>query len=72
MLVLDEATSALDNTTEDEVMESVKAMQGNKTVIIIAHRTSTIEHCDRIFRIEGGKMVEIVSGHDFKDIGQIP
>ena len=72
VLVLDEATSALDNTTEDEVMESVKAMQGNKTVIIIAHRTSTIEHCDRIFRIEGGKMVEIVSGHDFKDIGQIP
>jgi ABC-type multidrug transport system fused ATPase/permease subunit len=57
ILVLDEATSALDNETEALVSESVKALGGEKTIIIIAHRLSTIAHCDRIYRMEQGRVV---------------
>ncbi len=57
VLVLDEATSALDTETEQGVMASIKALQGQKTVLIVAHRLSTIEHCDRVFRLDHGKVV---------------
>lgn len=52
ILVLDEATSALDNETEKAIMEAVIGFQGNKTMLIVAHRLSTIQHCDIIYRIE--------------------
>jgi ABC-type multidrug transport system fused ATPase/permease subunit len=55
-LVLDEATSALDNETEKEVMRAVKALKGKKTTLIVAHRLSTIEHCDKVLQIEKGKL----------------
>lgn len=58
LLVLDEATSALDTVTERGVMESVRALHGSKTLIIVAHRFSTVEYCDRIFRLDGGRVVE--------------
>jgi ABC-type multidrug transport system fused ATPase/permease subunit len=58
MIVLDEATSALDGSTESEVMDAIDALKGSKTVIIVAHRLSTVENCDRIFRLEAGKLVE--------------
>lgn len=58
ILVLDEASSALDNQTEHEVMEAVAAFKGNKTIIMIAHRLSTISRCNRIFRLQNGKLVE--------------
>ena len=58
VLVLDEATSSLDTDTERGVMEAVRALQGHKTVLIVAHRLSTVEHCDRLFRIERGQIVE--------------
>lgn len=58
VLVLDEATSALDTTTEQGVMEAVDALHGNKTLLIIAHRLSTVEHCDRLYRLEKGGIVE--------------
>jgi ABC-type multidrug transport system fused ATPase/permease subunit len=58
VLVLDEATSALDNVTEREFMTTVGTLRGAKTVIIIAHRLSTVEHCDRLFRLEQGRVVE--------------
>jgi ABC-type multidrug transport system fused ATPase/permease subunit len=54
ILVLDEATSALDTVTENGVMEAVRAMQGEKTVLIITHRVSTIEHCDQVIRVDNG------------------
>lgn len=57
-LILDEATSSLDTETERDVMEAVRALQGDKTLIIVAHRLSTVEHCDRIFRIDGGRVVD--------------
>ena len=56
VLVFDEATSALDNETEAEIMESINHLQGQKTMIIIAHRLTTIENCDRIYRVEDGKI----------------
>ena len=57
VLVLDEATSALDTATESEVMAAVNALQGAKTLVIIAHRLSTVEHCDAIYRLEGGRVI---------------
>jgi ABC-type multidrug transport system fused ATPase/permease subunit len=56
VLILDEATSALDNVTERAVMESVAALGGAKTIIMVAHRLSTVRHCDEIFLLEGGKL----------------
>lgn len=58
VLVLDEATSSLDTATEHEVMQAVRALQGRKTIIIVAHRLSTVEHCDRLYRLEQGRVVE--------------
>ena len=56
ILVLDEATSALDSATELEVMKSITALHGNKSILIIAHRLSTVKSCDRIFRVKDGKV----------------
>jgi ABC-type multidrug transport system fused ATPase/permease subunit len=58
VLVLDEATSALDTATEHEVMEAVRALHGTKTIVIVAHRLSTVEHCDRVYRLKDGCVVE--------------
>lgn len=57
LIVFDEATSALDNLTEAEVMEAIDALPGGKTVIMIAHRLSTVESCDRIVVLDKGRMV---------------
>ena len=58
ILVLDEATSALDNETERLVSDAIKSLAGTKTLITIAHRLSTVEHCDRIYLLEKGRLVE--------------
>ena len=49
VLILDEATSALDNLTEQAVMEAVHNLRKNITIILIAHRLSTVKKCDKIF-----------------------
>ena len=58
VLVLDEATSALDAAIECDVMEAVTALKGSKTILIVAHRPSTLEQCDRLYRLEHGRIVE--------------
>ena len=58
VLVLDEATSALDNETEQEIVDEIKQFKGEKTLIVVAHRLSTLRHCDKIYRIESGRIVE--------------
>lgn len=58
ILVFDEATSALDTETETAIMEAIDSFHGKKTLIIIAHRLRTIENCDMIFKVEGGKITE--------------
>lgn len=55
ILVLDEATSALDKETETAVMEAIEALQGHKTLIIVAHRLTTIRNCDKIYEIANGQ-----------------
>ncbi len=56
VLVLDEATSALDNATEAAVMEAINSFQGNKTLIVIAHRLTTIRNCDCIYEVRDGRI----------------
>ena len=58
ILILDEATAALDNETEEEVMKAIEALQGYKTMIIVAHRLTTIRNCDKIYEIKNGEAVE--------------
>ncbi|MCF8095710.1 MAG: ABC transporter ATP-binding protein/permease [Desulfobacteraceae bacterium] len=57
VLILDEATSALDNLTEQVVMEAVHNLASRKTIILIAHRLSTVRSCDCIFMLEHGSLV---------------
>lgn len=57
VLVLDEATSALDSETESGVMAAVESLHGAKTLIIIAHRLTTVARCDVVYRLEKGKVV---------------
>ncbi len=68
ILILDEATSALDNETEAAVMESIENLQGMKTMIIIAHRLTTIKNVDIIYEVSDGKVIrksaEEVFGHN--------
>ena len=61
LLVLDEATSALDNRTEAEVMEAIDSLDRNITVILIAHRLTTVQRCDRIVLLEQGRIAGIGS-----------
>jgi len=56
IIIMDEATSSLDNETEKEVINTIKQLKGNKTLIVIAHRLTTVEHCDVLFRLEKGQV----------------
>lgn len=67
VLILDEATSALDNLTEEEVMESIKKISGEMTIILIAHRLSTVRECDQLFLLENGKLTARGSYEDLKN-----
>ena len=58
ILVLDEATSALDNETESLVTEAIRSLAKHKTMIIIAHRLSTVQHCDQIYMLEKGEIIK--------------
>ncbi len=57
ILVLDEATSALDVDTESEIMDSIIRLKGEKTIIIVAHRYSTVNHCDVIYKFSHGRII---------------
>lgn len=57
VIVFDEATSALDNATEKEVMEAIHGLSNQLTMILIAHRLTTVERCDRIFEFSQGTLV---------------
>ncbi|MDA2909537.1 ABC transporter ATP-binding protein/permease [Nitrospiraceae bacterium AH_259_D15_M11_P09] len=61
VIIMDEATSALDQETEQAVTEAVHALQGERTFIIIAHRLTTLERCDVVYRLEEGRIVESAS-----------
>lgn len=76
ILVMDEATSALDNETEKGVMEAIDSLSGKKTIIIVAHRLTTIINCDYIYEMKKGEaelisrdevMKRILEGKDERD-----
>jgi len=56
LLVLDEATSALDAETEKAISDALLELKGETTVVLIAHRLSTVQHADEIFYLENGKL----------------
>jgi ATP-binding cassette subfamily B protein len=59
VMILDEATSALDNETERAVMDSIAGLSSDITIIMIAHRLTSLGGCDRIFRVESGSVAEV-------------
>ncbi|MBL0749133.1 ABC transporter ATP-binding protein [Nocardioides baculatus] len=65
LLVLDEATSALDNQTERRITDTMESLRGTVTVIVVAHRLSTVRHCDRLVFMESGK---VASAGTFEDV----
>jgi ATP-binding cassette subfamily C protein len=60
VLVFDEATSALDDQTEREVVQAIDALRGARTIIVIAHRTSTVRTCDRLIMLDRGRVASLV------------
>jgi ABC-type multidrug transport system fused ATPase/permease subunit len=70
VLVFDEATSALDRSTEESVMAAVEGLSKDLTIVMIAHRLSTVQRCDRIIRLEHGSVVDHGSPVDV--IGGLP
>jgi ABC-type multidrug transport system fused ATPase/permease subunit len=76
VIVLDEATSALDTETEREIVESFRDIARDRTLIVVAHRTSTLAYCSRVIRLEGGRIVrdgtftEVIGSLTATDRGQ--
>ena len=77
VLVLDEATSALDNLTEKSVMDAVHALSQQKTIILIAHRLTTIQKCDEIYFMQNGELAargtyeELLANEDFNSFASV-
>ena len=63
VLVLDEATSALDNETESAVMGAIDSLSGKKTLIIIAHRLTTIRNCDVVYEVKDEGIKNVTEDH---------
>ncbi len=57
IMIFDEATSALDNDTETAIMEAIERLHGRKTLVIIAHRLTTIHNCDAVYKVEDQKFI---------------
>ena len=70
VIVLDEATSALDADTEREIVESFREIAHDHTLIVVAHRTSTLAYCNRLIRLEDGRIVQ--EGTYAEVIGSLP
>lgn len=68
ILVLDEATSALDNDTENAIMSAIDSLQGQVTLIIVAHRLTTIRNCDVIYEVKDGGIIKRDKQEVLKDI----
>ncbi len=71
VLVLDEATSALDSATEDTVIQAIHDLSHKKTIIMIAHRLTTLKECDEIFVLDEGRVIAQGDYQDLMDSGKI-
>ena len=69
VIILDEATSSLDNDTEKLVMNAIEKLGQNKTIILIAHRLSTLKNCDKIFLMEKGEIKKDMTYNELSKIG---
>jgi len=58
IILFDEATSALDNETQKEISNAIDNLKGEYTILIVAHRLSTVIDCDRIFVVDDGKIID--------------
>ena len=67
VLILDEITSALDKQTEKEVLSSIQTLDKNITIIVIAHRKSTLKNCDKIIQLEDGEIQKTFLKSEFKE-----
>ena len=67
VLILDEITSALDTQTEKEVLSSIRTLDKSITIIVIAHRKSTLKNCDKIIQIENGQIQKTFLNSEFKE-----
>ena len=77
LLVLDEATAALDNETERALMDAIETLSGKKTIILIAHRLTTVKRCDVVFYLDNGRLIDsgtheslLRKNADFKKMAQ--
>ena len=70
MLVLDEATSALDNETESRISQTVRDLHGDVTLVIVAHRLSTVRHCDQIALLSAGRVAAIGTFDELRNTSQ--
>jgi len=64
ILIFDEATASLDNETERKITETILGIRGEKTILMIAHRLSTVESCDRLILLKDGSIAAIDAYHD--------
>ena len=64
---MDESTSALDADTEKEIVEEIGRLKGNLTIIVIAHRETTLKHCDRIYEMSKGHIIGDYNYHEIKN-----
>ena len=67
VLIMDEATSALDNNTEKEIIDEIRKLKGKVTMVVIAHRLTTLQHCDEIYEISNGRISE---KYNYEDISK--
>lgn len=70
LLILDEATSALDNITEQQVIDSIKSLSKELTIIHIAHRLSSVRECDQIYLLEGGRITAYGSYTELQSVSE--
>jgi ABC-type multidrug transport system fused ATPase/permease subunit len=78
ILIMDEATSALDNITEKYVIEAIERLRGDRTIIMIAHRLTTVQNCDMIYMMKDGKIINqgtydelLTNSRDFRKMSLI-
>jgi len=67
VLVMDEATSALDNVTEKEITKAIERLRGDRTIVMIAHRLTTVMNCNKLYLMESGQIVDSGSYQELVD-----